>query len=136
MFLNQQAQRRTRGRGMVEARHIVLCRQQHRDVVRDRLRRGGSVGSDAGALFKLGAPDFNRIADLESREVLLSKLAGAMKAKQSAAAALFAAPLAKAARAFGALQAKTPAAAAAPQAPAAPAAGEETSAVAEETDAG
>ncbi len=87
-----------------------------------------------GAL--LSAADLNRIADLESREVLLSKLAGAMKAKQSAAAALFAAPLAKAARAFGALQAKTPAAAAAPQAPAAPAAGEETSAVAEETDAG
>jgi large subunit ribosomal protein L10 len=87
-----------------------------------------------GAL--LSAADLNRIADLESREVLLSKLAGAMKAKQSAAAALFAAPLAKAARAFGALQAKTPAAEAAPQAPAAPAAGEETSAVAEETDAG
>lgn len=87
-----------------------------------------------GAL--LTAADLNRIADLESREVLLSKLAGAMKAKQSSAAALFAAPLAKAARAFGALQAKTPAAEAAPPAPAAPAAGEETPAVAEETDAG
>ena len=48
--------------------------------------------------------DFAKLADLESREVLLSKLAGAMKAKQSQAAALFAAPLAQAARALGALQ--------------------------------
>ena len=54
----------------------------------------------------LTAEDFTKIADLESREVLLSKLAGAMKAKQSQAAALFAAPLAKAARALGALQTK------------------------------
>lgn len=50
--------------------------------------------------------DFAKFADLESREVLLSKLAGAMKAKQSQAAALFAAPLAQAARALGALQTK------------------------------
>jgi len=54
----------------------------------------------------LSASDIQKIADLESREVLLSKLAGAMKAKQSQAAALFAAPLAKTARALGALQAK------------------------------
>ena len=57
-----------------------------------------------GAL--LTAEDFTKLANLESREVLLSKLAGAMKAKQSQAAALFAAPLAKAARAVGALQTK------------------------------
>jgi len=54
----------------------------------------------------LSVADIHKIADLESREVLLSKLAGAMKAKQSQAAALFAAPLAKAARAMAALQAK------------------------------
>lgn len=54
----------------------------------------------------LSAKDVNAIADLESREALLSKLAGAMKAKQSQAAALFAAPLSKTARALGALQAK------------------------------
>jgi large subunit ribosomal protein L10 len=54
----------------------------------------------------LSASDIQKIADLESREVLLSKLAGAMKGKQSQAAALFAAPLAKAARALGALQTK------------------------------
>jgi len=71
----------------------------------------------------LDASGVQRIADLESREVLLSKLAGAMKAKQSQAAALFAAPLAKGARALGALQAKLesdPAASAAPAAQAAP----------------
>jgi large subunit ribosomal protein L10 len=70
----------------------------------------------------LSAKDVNAIADLESREVLLSKLAGAMKAKQSQAAALFAAPLSKTARALGALQAKLeadPSAAAAAPAPAA-----------------
>lgn len=54
----------------------------------------------------LSASDVQKIADLESREVLLSKLAGAMKAKQSQAAALFAAPLSKTARALGALQTK------------------------------
>jgi len=54
----------------------------------------------------LTAADIQKLADLESREVLLSKLAGAMKAKQSQAAALFAAPLSKTARALGALQAK------------------------------
>lgn len=73
----------------------------------------------------LTAADVQKIADLESREVLLSKLAGAMKAKQSQAAALFAAPLSKTARALGALQAKVeadPSAAAAASAPAAEAA--------------
>ncbi len=54
----------------------------------------------------LTAEDFDKLANLESREVLLAKLAGAMKAKQVQAAALFAAPLAKAARAVGALQTK------------------------------
>jgi len=71
---------------------------------------------------QLSAKDVAAIADLESREVLLSKLAGAMKAKQSQAAALFAAPLSKTARALGALQAKLeadPSATAAAPAPAA-----------------
>lgn len=79
--------------------------------------------------------DFAKLADLESREVLLSKLAGAMKAKQSQAAALFAAPLAQAARAFGALQTKVEAdpsaATAATEAPAV----EETSDAAESAPA-
>jgi large subunit ribosomal protein L10 len=47
-----------------------------------------------------------QMADLESREVLLAKLAGAMKGSLSAAASLFNAPLAQTARVLGALQAK------------------------------
>ncbi|MFG1941681.1 50S ribosomal protein L10 [Nonomuraea sp. NPDC048826] len=39
----------------------------------------------------LDATEITKLADLESREVLLAKLAGAMKAKQSAAAAMLAA---------------------------------------------
>jgi len=71
----------------------------------------------------LSADEVQKLADLESREVLLSKLAGAMKAKQSQAAALLAAPLATTARALGALQRKleadpSAAASAAPEAPA------------------
>ncbi len=50
--------------------------------------------------------EVERIADLESREVLLSKLAGAMKAKQSQAAALFVAPASQFARLAAALQEK------------------------------
>ncbi|MFZ4486471.1 MAG: 50S ribosomal protein L10 [Candidatus Nanopelagicales bacterium] len=67
----------------------------------------------------LAAADIQKLADLESREVLLAKLAGAMKAKQSQAAALFAAPLAKTARALGALQTKLESQAPAAAAPAA-----------------
>lgn len=51
--------------------------------------------------------EINQLAALESREVLLAKLAGAMKASLTGAAALFNAPLSQTARALGALQAKT-----------------------------
>jgi large subunit ribosomal protein L10 len=54
----------------------------------------------------LSVDEVNRIADLESREVLLAKLAGAMKAKTSQAAALFAAPASQVARLVFALQEK------------------------------
>ncbi|WP_370616266.1 50S ribosomal protein L10 [Mumia sp. Pv 4-285] len=54
----------------------------------------------------LDAAEITKLADLESREVLLAKLAGGMKANLSKAAALFQAPLAQAARAVGALQTK------------------------------
>ncbi len=47
-----------------------------------------------------------KMADLESREVLLAKLAGAMLASLTNAVYLFNAPLSKAARLAGALQAK------------------------------
>jgi large subunit ribosomal protein L10 len=88
----------------------------------------------------LTAEDISKLADLESREVLLAKLAGGMKASLSGAAALFAAPLSKSARAFGALATKAesdpsvlaagpaPVAEAADEAPAAEAVAEETSA--------
>jgi large subunit ribosomal protein L10 len=54
----------------------------------------------------LSADDIKKLADLESREVLLAKLAGAMKASLTQAVYLFAAPLSQAARALGALEAK------------------------------
>jgi large subunit ribosomal protein L10 len=50
--------------------------------------------------------DIRKIADLESREVLLAMLAGAMKASMSKAAALFQAPLSKTARLAAALAEK------------------------------
>ncbi|GAA2406239.1 50S ribosomal protein L10 [Mycolicibacterium llatzerense] len=54
----------------------------------------------------LSVAQVEKIADLESREVLLSKLAGALKAKQSQAAALFVAPASQVARLAAALQDK------------------------------
>ncbi len=60
--------------------------------------------------FLDGAPvspdELKRMADLESRDVLLAKLAGAMKGSMSQAAALFNAPLSGAARAMDALVTK------------------------------
>ncbi len=55
----------------------------------------------------LSADEMRRLADLDSREVLLAKLAGAMQASLSQAAALFQAPLAQAARIIEALRQKT-----------------------------
>jgi len=54
----------------------------------------------------LDADTVKKLADLESREVLLAKMAGAMNANLSKAVYLFAAPLNQAARAIGALQDK------------------------------
>ncbi|MCV7075024.1 50S ribosomal protein L10 [Mycobacterium szulgai] len=76
----------------------------------------------------LTVAEVERIADLESREVLLAKLAGAMKGNLAKAAGLFNAPASQMARLLAALQEKKesePAAAApavetpAPEAPAA-----------------
>lgn len=52
------------------------------------------------------ADEVRKLADLESREVLLAKLAGAMKANLSKAAATFQAPLTQMARLAAALQEK------------------------------
>ena len=54
----------------------------------------------------LSADEVRKLADLESREVLLGKMAGALLASLSNAVYLFNAPLAQAARLAGALQAK------------------------------
>jgi len=54
----------------------------------------------------LSVDEVARLADLESREVLLARLAGAMKGNLSKAAALFAAPATKVARLALALQEK------------------------------
>ena len=54
----------------------------------------------------MDANEIAKLADLESREVLLGKLAGAMLASLSQAVYLLNAPLAQAARLAGALQAK------------------------------
>jgi large subunit ribosomal protein L10 len=66
------------------------------------------------------AGELSKIADLESREVLLAKVAGAANATLAKAAALFQAPLSQAARLAEALRAKAAegAPAAAAQAPA------------------
>lgn len=78
----------------------------------------------------LTVAEVERIADLESREVLLAKLAGAMKGNLAKAAGLFNAPASQVARLAAALQEKK--AAQAPAAPApAPAESTETSAEAE-----
>lgn len=90
----------------------------------------------------LSAADVQKLADLESREVLLSKAVGGMVAALSKAAALFQAPLSKTVRTVEALRAAAEAnpsliggAGAAPVAAAAPAAevveAEETPAAAE-----
>lgn len=56
----------------------------------------------------LSPAELNRFADLESREVLLARLAGAMVANLSKAAALFQAPLSQLARLAEALKDKKP----------------------------
>lgn len=54
----------------------------------------------------LTADEVRKLADLESREVLLSKMAGAMKASLTKAAYLFNAPLSQAVRTVDALRLK------------------------------
>ncbi|MCW2582261.1 MAG: rplJ, partial [Klenkia sp.] len=56
------------------------------------------------------AAEVTRLADVESREVLLGKLAGAMKGNLTKAAGLFQAPLSQVARLAAALQEKKEAA--------------------------
>lgn len=66
----------------------------------------------------ISTEEVNKLADLESREVLLGKLAGAMKGNMTKAAGLFAAPASQVARLAAALQEKKEAAGSDSEAPA------------------
>ena len=76
--------------------------------LRDFARANPSLVIKGGVLDgkPLAAKEIAQLADLESREVLLAKLAGGMLASLSQAVYLLNAPLAQAARLAGALQAK------------------------------
>jgi large subunit ribosomal protein L10 len=82
---------------------VVLAAKGLRDFAKENktlVIKGGFLDG------KVLAPDeIKKLADLESREVLLAKLAGGMKASIAGAAGLFNAPLAQAARLLAALQA-------------------------------
>jgi large subunit ribosomal protein L10 len=109
------------GEAVDAAKAIKTFAKEHKALV----IKGGYMDGHA-----LTVAEVERIADLESREVLLAKLAGAMKANLSKAAGLFNAPASQVARLAAALQekraaeepaapAEAPAEAPAPQAPAA-----------------
>ena len=79
------------------AKAIKTFAREHKALV----IKGGYMDGRA-----LSVSEVERIADLESREVLLAKLAGAMKANLSKAAGLFNAPASQVARLAAALQEK------------------------------
>ena len=112
------------GEAVDAAKAIKTFAKEHKALV----IKGGYMDGHA-----MTVAEVERIADLESREVLLAKLAGAMKANLSKAAGLFNAPALQVARLAAALQekraaeepaapAEAPAEAAAPEVPAAEAA--------------
>ncbi|MDO4901905.1 50S ribosomal protein L10 [Actinomyces sp.] len=75
-----------------------------RDFAKDNkhlILKGGVMDGNA-----LSADEVDKLASLESREVLLAKAAGAMKASLSKAAYLFAAPASQAVRTVDALREK------------------------------
>lgn len=76
--------------------------------LRDFARANSPLVIKGGVLDgkQLTLDEISKIADLESREVLLAKLAGALTASLQNAVSLFNAPLAQTARLAGALQAK------------------------------
>lgn len=76
--------------------------------LRDFAKANPALVIKAGILDgnSLTSADITKLADLESRETLLAKLAGAMNASLSQAVYLFAAPLSQTARVVEALRAK------------------------------
>ena len=89
-----------RGEPVDAAKAIKKFAKDHKALV----IKGGYMDGHA-----LTVAEVERIADLESREVLLAKLAGAMKGNMAKAAGLFAAPASQMARLAAALQEKKPA---------------------------
>ncbi len=77
-------------------------------ALRDFAKANPALVIKAGVLDgkPLSPAEITKLADLESREVLLARLAGAMNASLTQAAFLFAAPLSQAARVVDALRAK------------------------------
>lgn len=102
-----------RGEPVDAAKAIKKFAKDHKALV----IKGGYMDGHA-----LSVAEVERIADLESRDVLLAKLAGAMKGNLSKAAGLFAAPASQMARLAAALQEKKPASEAEPAAAETPAA--------------
>ncbi|OBI99168.1 50S ribosomal protein L10 [Mycobacterium sp. 1465703.0] len=98
------------------AKAIKTFAKEHKALV----IKGGYMDGRA-----LTVAEVERIADLESREVLLAKLAGAMKGNLAKAAGLFNAPASQVARLAAALQEKKAAEAPAAAAAAEPAAAAE-----------
>jgi large subunit ribosomal protein L10 len=82
----------------------VLAAKGLRDFAKDNASlviKGGFLDGKS-----LSADEIKKLANLESREVLLAKLAGGMKANLAKAAGLFNAPLSQTARLLAALQEK------------------------------
>src|ERR1700752_920871 len=85
------------GEAVDAAKAIKTFAKDHKALV----IKGGYMDGHA-----LTVAEVERIADLESREVLLAKLAGAMKGNLAKAAGLFSAPASQVARLAAALQEK------------------------------
>ena len=123
LFVGPTAIAFVRGEPVDAAKAIKTFAKEHQALV----IKGGYMDGQ-----RLSVAEVERIADLESREVLLAKLAGAMKANLSKAAGLFNAPASQVARLAAALLEKrtaeepAPAAATEPAAEAAPEAAAET----------
>jgi large subunit ribosomal protein L10 len=123
LFVGPTAIAFVRGEPVDAAKAIKTFAKEHQALV----IKGGYMDGQC-----LSVAEVERIADLESREVLLAKLAGAMKANLAKAAGLFNAPASQVARLAAALLEKrtaeepAPAAVAAPAAEAAPEAAAET----------
>jgi hypothetical protein len=103
-----QASDRERRNALVQAPKAFGDRVEAAKGLRDFAKANPALVIKGGYVdgASMDAKEIAKLADLESREVLLGKLAGAMLASLSQAVYLLNAPLAQAARLAGALQAK------------------------------